>query len=78
MLKGSSRCRQCLLPGASAFSEIRISGQPPLALRDAVRANRIPASDLPEIIANIRCSAELRNELAGGAAYRNLWSAHGG
>ncbi len=46
------------VPGMSAdgfavFSEIRYGGQPPLALRDAVRAGRIPASDLPEIIANI-------------------------
>jgi len=39
--------------GFAVFSEIRTSGQPPLALRDAVRAGRIPASDLPEIIANI-------------------------
>ena len=39
--------------GAAAFSEIRTSGQPPLALRDALRAGRIPASDLPEIITNI-------------------------
>lgn len=39
--------------GFAVFSKIRSSGQPPLALRDAVRAGRIPASDLPEIIANI-------------------------
>jgi hypothetical protein len=39
--------------GFVVFSEIRASGQPPLTLRDAVRAGRIPASDLPEIIANL-------------------------
>jgi hypothetical protein len=39
--------------GFAVFSEVHTSGQPPLALRDAVRAGRIPASDLPEIIANI-------------------------
>ena len=35
------------------FSEIRNSGQPPLALCDTLRAGRIPVGDLPEIIANI-------------------------
>ena len=39
--------------GFAVFSEIRTSGQPPLALRDAVRAGRVPVLDLPEIIANI-------------------------
>lgn len=39
--------------GFAVFSEVRTSGQPPVALRDAVRAGRIPVSDLPEIIANI-------------------------
>jgi hypothetical protein len=39
--------------GFAVFSEIRTSGHPPLALCDAVRASRITASDLPEIIANI-------------------------
>jgi hypothetical protein len=39
--------------GFAVFSEIRASGHPPLALHDAVGAGRIPASDLPEIIANI-------------------------
>lgn len=39
--------------GFAVFSEIRTSRQHPLALCDAVRAGRIPASDLPEIIANI-------------------------
>ncbi len=39
--------------GYTVFSEVRTSGQPPLTLRDAVRAGRIPPSDLPEIIANI-------------------------
>jgi hypothetical protein len=39
--------------GFAVFSKIRTSGQPTLALRDAVRAGRIPASYLPEIIANI-------------------------
>jgi hypothetical protein len=35
------------------FSEIRTTGQPSLALRNAVREGKIPASDLPAIIANI-------------------------
>jgi hypothetical protein len=39
--------------GFAVLSEIRTSGQPPLALCDAARAGRITASDLPEIIANI-------------------------
>src|SRR6266851_2001650 len=39
--------------GSTVFSEIRNSVQPPLALRDALRAGRIPAGDLPEIIADI-------------------------
>jgi hypothetical protein len=39
--------------GFAVFSEVRTSGQPSLALRDAVRANRIPAGEIPEIIANI-------------------------
>jgi hypothetical protein len=39
--------------GFTAFSGIRTSRKPALALRDAVRTGRIPASDLPEIIANI-------------------------
>lgn len=39
--------------GFTVFSEIRTSGQPPLALRDALRAGRIPVRDLPEMITNI-------------------------
>lgn len=39
--------------GSIVFSEIRNSGQPPLALRDAFRAGKIPVSDLPEMITNI-------------------------
>lgn len=38
--------------GFTVFSEIRTSGQPPLALRDAFQAGRIPVRDLPEITAN--------------------------
>jgi hypothetical protein len=38
---------------AAVFSEIRTTGQPSLALINAVRMGNVPASDLPEIIANI-------------------------
>jgi hypothetical protein len=38
---------------AAVFSEIRTTEQPSLALRNAVRMGKVPASDLPEIIANI-------------------------
>lgn len=39
--------------GMTAFSEIRNSRHPPLALRDAHRAKQIPTGDLPAIIADI-------------------------
>jgi hypothetical protein len=39
--------------GFSEFSKIRTGSQPSVALRDAVKAGKIPANDLPEIIANL-------------------------
>ena len=39
--------------GFTAFSEIRTGGHPLLALHNVLKAGRIPADDLPEIIANI-------------------------
>jgi hypothetical protein len=39
--------------GSTVLSEIRTSQQPSRALHDAVAAERVPAGDLPEIIANI-------------------------
>ena len=63
--------------GATAFSEIRISGQPPVALRDAVRAGRIPASDLPEIIANIWTWDDSPTSALGEADWLEIFRAAG-
>jgi hypothetical protein len=63
--------------GFAVFSEIRINGDPPLALRDAVRAGRIPASDLPEIIANIWTWDDSPTSQLGEADWLDIFLAAG-
>jgi hypothetical protein len=63
--------------GAAGFSEIRSSGQPPVALRDAVRAGKIPASDLPEIIANIWTWDDSPTSALGEAGWLEIFRAAG-
>lgn len=61
----------------AVFSEIRTSGQPPLALRDAVRAGRVPVLDLPEIIANIWTWDDSPTSDLGEADWREIYRAAG-
>jgi hypothetical protein len=62
--------------GSTVFSEIRNSGEPQ-ALRDAFRAGRIPAGDLPEIIANIWTRDDSPTSFLSEAGWLEIFRATG-